>query len=105
MAVIFEHASILKKHFESDRFILAGLFEEKLLKIMRAILKNDIKVTHEDRIKEQTTARDDNRGKNIKVILPSELTFWRALNTVLLQSAILPASVCNPVNLILKNSF
>ena len=56
-------------------------------------MKNDIKVTHEDRIKEQTTARDDNRGKNTKVISPSELTVWRALNTVLLQSAIMPASV------------
>ena len=38
---------------------------------MGSILKNDIKITHEDRIKEQTTARDDNRGKNVKVISKS----------------------------------
>ena len=80
--------SFYKMYFESGHFILA-----ELLKIMRAVLKNDIKVTHEDRIKEQTTARDDNRGKNTKVISPSELTVWRALNTVLFQSAIMPASV------------
>ena len=38
---------------------------------MGSVLKNDIKVTHEDRIKEQTSARDDNRGKNTKVISTS----------------------------------
>ena len=40
----------------------------KIFQLNIEVLKNDIKVTHEDRIKEQTTARDDNRGKNTKVI-------------------------------------
>ena len=62
---------------KTDMLKLAVIFFRAFWKLTGPVLKNDIKVTHEDRIKEQTTARDDNRGKNTKVISPNEFYFRR----------------------------